>query len=148
MEVILLKDQPTLGRRGQVMKVKPGYARNFLLPQGLALQATPSNMKVFESRKKKIDLEHTRERDAAAEIAAQISSIHLKISKRSTDGTNLYGSVTATEIHDLLVSKGVTLDRRRIDLEGGIKTVGDHQIRLELHHEVAVELLVTVHAQE
>lgn len=148
MEVILLKDQRTLGRRGQVLKVKPGYARNFLLPQGIALEATPSNLKVFASRKKKIDLEHNRERDAAAAVAAQIADVHLEIVKRSTDGLNLYGSVTATEIHDLLEKKGVTIDRRRIDLEGGIKTVGEHLIRLELHPEVAVELRVTVTAQD
>lgn len=148
MEVILLKDQRTLGRRGEVVKVKPGYARNFLLPQGLALEATPSNLKVFESKKKKIDIEHARERDAAAAVAAQIADLRLEIAKRSTDGLNLYGSVTAAEIHELLEKKGVTIDRRRIDLEGGIKTIGDHHIRLELHPEVAVELLVSVIAQE
>ncbi len=148
MKVILLSDLRHRGRRGQVVEVKTGYARNYLLPQGLALEATAGNLKVFEHEKKKIEARHTAERDAAAQIAAQIADIKLTLKKRAQDTGALYGSVTATEIVESLEKKGVTVDRRQIDLAGGIKTVGEHVVRIDLHSEVVAELSVTVEAEE
>ena len=144
MKVILLSDLRHRGRRGQVVEVKTGYARNYLLPQGLALEATAGNLKVFEHEKKKIEARHTAERDAAAQIAG----IKLTLKKRAQDTGALYGSVTATEIVESLEKKGVTVDRRQIDLAGGIKTVGEHVVRIDLHSEVVAELSVTVEAEE
>jgi large subunit ribosomal protein L9 len=148
MKVILLSDLRHRGRRGQVVDVKTGYARNYLLPQGLALEATPGNLKVFEHEKKKIEARHAAERDAAAQIAAQIAGISLTLKKRAQETGALYGSVTATEIVEALEKKGVTVDRRQIDLAGGIKTVGEHVVRIDLHSEVVAELSVTVEAEE
>lgn len=148
MEVILLKDQRHLGTRGEVIKVKPGFARNYLLPQGIALEATPGNMKVFESLKAKIDALHNRERDAAQAIADRLEGTRVEIAKRVGETETLYGSVTATEVADLLAAKGFELDRRRIDLEGGIKTVGDHEVRIDLHAEVEAKIIVTVVPEE
>ena len=148
MKVILLSDIRQRGKRGEVVDVKPGYARNFLLPQGMALVATPGNMKFFEQQKKKIDAKHDQQRDAAAAIAAQLAGLTVTIGKRVGETQTLYGSVTAAEVAEALKAKGVEVDRRRLDLEGGIKTLGDHKVRIELHPEVIAEVTVTVVAEE
>lgn len=144
MKVILLNDQRHLGKRGQVVEVKPGHGRNYLLPQGLALEATHANMKYFEAQRSKIDAHHAKERDAAAEIAAKLSGLKLEIAKRVGETDTLYGSVTASDVAELLGKKGFAIDKRRIDLEGGIKTLGDHPVRVELHPEVLAEVIVSV----
>jgi large subunit ribosomal protein L9 len=148
VRVILLNDQRHLGKRGQVVDVKPGYARNFLLPQGLALEATNPNIKYFEQQRSKIDARHAQEKAAAEAIAAQLASLHVTIAKRVGETQTLYGSVTAGDVADALEKKGVAVDRRRLDLEGGIKTLGDHPVRIELHPEVVAEVTVTVVAEE
>ncbi len=148
MEIILLKDRRALGRRGEVVDVKPGFARNFLLPQGLALEATAGNVKLFEQQKARLEAEAAQDREAAQEVASRIEGTRIVVHKRASDAETLYGSVTATEIADALEEKGVEVDKRRIDLEGGIKTVGDHHIEIHLHAEVTAELVVTVLAEE
>jgi large subunit ribosomal protein L9 len=148
MRVILMQDVLHTGKRGEVLDVKPGHARNFLIPQGLALPATPGNLKYFEQQRTKIDARHAREREQAGEIAAQIAGTRITVAKRVGDSETLYGSVTATEVAELLEEKGISIDRRRIDLEGGIKTLGDHEVRIELHPEVVAEVTVTVIAEE
>jgi large subunit ribosomal protein L9 len=148
MRVILMQDVLHTGKRGEIIEVKPGYARNFLVPQGLALEATSGNQKYFDQQKKKIDARHAREHDVALEIASQINGLRLEVAKRVGESETLYGSVTATEVAEMLEGKGITIDRRRVDLEGGIKTVGEHQVRIELHPEVIAEVLVNVVAEE
>jgi len=148
MKVILLADLRHRGRRGQVVDVKPGYARNYLLPQGLALAATPGNLKVFEHERKKIEARHAAERGAAAEIAARIAGLRVALKKRAMETGALYGSVTASEIVEALEKQGVEVDRRQVDLAGGIKTIGEHVVRIDLHSEVIGELGVTVEAEE
>lgn len=144
MRVILMQDILHTGKRGDVITVKPGYARNYLLPQGLALEATPGNMQVFEQQKRKIELRHHKEREEALEIAASLKGVEVEIAKRASEGDTLYGSVTAAEIGEALVRKGITIDKRLIDLEGGIKNLGDHQVRLGLHSDVIAEITVHV----
>lgn len=146
MKVILMSDLRHRGRRGQVVEVKPGYARNFLFPQGIAMEATPGNLKVFEQERKKIDARHAAERDAAAEIAARIGGLRLVLQRRAMETGALYGSVTATEVVEALAAKGVQIDRRQVDLAGGVKTVGDHTVRIDLHADVIAELALTVEA--
>lgn len=148
MKVILLSDQRHLGKRGELVEVKPGYGRNYLLPQGLALEATHANITSFEQQRAKIDARHAQERAAAEAIAARMKDLRLEIPKRVGETETLYGSVTATEVGDLLERKGFTVDRRRIDLEGGIKTLGDHRVRVELNPEVIAEITVTVVREE
>jgi large subunit ribosomal protein L9 len=144
VKVILLSDQRHLGKRGQVVEVKTGFARNYLLPHGFALEATHSNIAFFEQQRTKIDARHAQERDAAAGVAAKLACLKLEIPKRVGETDTLYGSVTAGDIAEALEQKGFTVDRRRIDLEGGIKTVGDHPVRVELHPEVVAEVTVSV----
>jgi large subunit ribosomal protein L9 len=148
MRIILMQDVLHTGKRGEIVDVKAGHARNYLILQGLALEATPGNQKYFEQQRRKIDARHAREREAAQQLAAELAGIRLTVAKRVGETETLYGSVTASEVAELLERKGVTVDRRRIDLEGGIKTLGDHPIRIELHPEVVAEVLLTVVAEE
>jgi large subunit ribosomal protein L9 len=148
VRIILLSDQRHLGKRGEVVDVKPGFGRNFLVPQGFALEATRGNIKYFEQQRSKIDAEHAKERDAAAEIAAKMGGLRFEVPKRVGETGTLYGSVTASDVAELLEKKGFTVDRRRIDLEGGIKALGDHPVRIELHPEVVAEVTVSVVAEQ
>ena len=148
MRVILLSDQRHLGKRGQVVDVKPGYGRNYLVPQGFALEATNANVKFFEQQRTKIDAQHAKERDAAAEIAKTMEGLRIEIPKRVGETGTLYGSVTAGDVAEILEKKGFVVDRRRVDLEGGIKSLGDHPVRVELHPEVIAEVTVAVVAEE
>ncbi|HEY0780811.1 MAG TPA: 50S ribosomal protein L9 [Thermoanaerobaculia bacterium] len=148
MKVVLLSDQRHLGKRGEVVEVKPGHGRNYLLPQGIALEATHANLKLFEQQRKKIDAAHAKERDAAAAIGEAMKGLTLVIPKRVGETDTLYGSVTAGDVAEVLETKGFTVDRRKIDLEGGIKTLGDHPVRIELHPEVIAEVNVSVVREE
>lgn len=148
MQVILLSDQRHLGKRGEVVDVKAGHARNYLLPQGLALEATKGNIKYFEQQRAKIDARHNQERDAAQAIADKMAGLVLTIPKRVGETETLYGSVTAGDVAEALEKKGFAVDRRRLDLEGGIKKLGDHPVRIELHPEVIAEVTVSVVAEQ
>jgi len=150
MDIILLQDVRRLGKRGEVVKVKSGYARNYLLPQGFALEQTPGNLAYFEQQRKKIDARHQRERAEAAEIAAEIAALRISIAKRVGEKETLYGSVTVAEIAERLERKGITVDKRRIDLGGvpGLKTLGEHTVSIDLHPEVIAELVVSVVPEE
>jgi large subunit ribosomal protein L9 len=148
VQVILLSDQRHLGKRGQVIDVKTGHARNYLLPQGLALEATHGNIKYFEQQRAKFDARHAQEREAAQAIANQLNGQKIVIPKRVGETETLYGSVTAGDIAEVLEKKGFTIDRRRIDLEGGIKRLGDHPVRIEMHPEVIAEITVSVVAEQ
>ena len=150
MEIILLEDVRRLGQRGDVVKVKPGFARNYLLPRGAALEATRANRAFFDQQRKKIDARHAKKRDEAAAVAADIAALNIKIAKRVGEKETLYGSVTTADIAEAMASKGVTVDKRRISLGGvtALKTLGDHTATIDLHPEVVAELVVSVIAEE
>jgi large subunit ribosomal protein L9 len=148
MRVILLNDLRHKGKRGQEVEVKPGFARNYLLPQGYAVEATDANRKWFESQRKKIDARAAKERESAIEAAGVLTGARVELHKRVGETGTLYGSVTAGDVAEVLEAKGFTVDRRRIDLEGGIKTLGDHPVRVELHPEVIAEVIVAVVPEE
>jgi len=148
MRVILMQDILHTGKRGEIIDVKPGYARNYLVPQGLALEATPGNLGVFEQQRKKIELRHRQERDEAVSAASTLNGVEVEIAKRASEGETLYGSVTAAEIGEALERKGIMIDKRWIDLEGGIKTLGDHPVRIGLYADVIAEITVHVVAEE
>lgn len=144
MKVILLADVHQVGRRGDVVVTKPGHARNYLIPQGYAMQATPAAQKWFEQRRAKIEAQNQLEVDKAALEAARLDGTVIRLAKRAADNATLYGSVTAAEIANGLAAKGFEVDRRRIDLEGGIKTLGEHEVRVTLHAEVIARVTVEV----
>lgn len=148
MRVILLQDVLHQGKRGEVIDVKPGFARNFLLPQGIALAASDGNLKHFEQLKKKLDARHLEASEEAQVVAESISGLVVTVKKRVDENQTLYGSVTAAEVAEGLAAQGVEIDRRRIDLEGGIKSLGDHPVRAELHADVVAEFMVRVEIEE
>ncbi len=148
VKVILLSDLHSLGRRGDVVQTKTGYARNYLIPQGLAVQATVANTKWFEEQRKKIDARSADERETAAGLASELDGVEITIAKRVGETETLYGSVTASDIHEALEAKGFTVDRRQIDLHGGIKTLGEHEVRILLHGEVTAVVDLTVGPEE
>lgn len=148
MRVILMQDIRHTGRRGEVIDVKPGFARNYLLPQGLAREANAGNIHYFEEQRTKIDARHEVEVEKARAEAGQLASVSLTIAKRVGETETLYGSVTAAEIALLLEEQDILVDKRRIDLEGGIKTLGDHTVRIEIHADVIAEIAVKVVAEE
>lgn len=148
MEVILLQDMRGIGRRGDVIKVKPGFARNYLIPQGRGLTATPANLKYYEEQKKLIDVRHEQKRDEATARAAEISGTKVTIAKRVGETETLYGSVTAADIAAELEAKGISVDKRHLDLGGGIKTLGDHVVQLDMGGDVVAEIQVIIVAEE
>jgi len=148
MRVILLNDLRHTGRRGDEVDVKPGFARNYLLPHGIAVEATVANRSWYGQQRKKLEASAAKEREAATEIAAALGSVRIEIEKRAGETETLYGSVTATEVADALAEKGFEVDRRRIDLGGGIKTLGDHSVSIYLHSEVTTEVAVAVVPEE
>jgi large subunit ribosomal protein L9 len=148
MRVILLKDQRHLGRRGDEVEVKDGFGRNYLVPQGIALISSEGNRKYFEQQREKIEAVHVRERDEALGLAAKLADLRIEVTKKAGEGGTLYGSVTATDVAEELAAKGAQVDRRRIDLEGGIKSIGDHEVRIHLHSEVVAAITVTVLPEE
>lgn len=144
MKVILLSDLRHTGRRGEIVDVKPGFARNYLMPKGLAALASDANQKWFEQQRTKIEARLDQEREAAAEAAAGIEGTRVSIAKRASETETLYGSVTPVEIAEALAAKGIDIDRKTLDLAGGIKTLGEHTVRVDLHPEVTAEIVVEV----
>jgi large subunit ribosomal protein L9 len=144
IEVILREDIKTLGKAGQMVRVKPGYARNFLLPQGLAYEATEGNKKRIAAETRARSTRDQAEKTEAERFAATLSSVAVKLSGKAGEEGKLFGSVTPQDIADALAREGHTVDRRRIELEQPIKSVGEHTVTIRLHPEVHAELRVTV----
>lgn len=136
VKVILLKDVDGLGQAGEVVQVAPGFARNFLIPQRQALVATDANVAQFESQRRQHQAAAERERRAAEILAKQIEKDSLTAQVRVGEEDRLFGSVTAQNIADLLAEKGYQIDRRAIELEEPIRTLGVYNINLRLHPEV------------
>jgi large subunit ribosomal protein L9 len=133
-----------LGRRGEIVKVAAGYARNYLLPRKLALPATEGNKKHVERERRIMEAKEAQEKGQAEALAARLALLEVSIARRVGETEQLYGSVTAADIAEYLKGKGVEIDRRKLILPEPIKTLGDHQVPLKLHREVTVPLTVKV----
>jgi large subunit ribosomal protein L9 len=144
MEVILRETVDNLGKRGEVVKVADGYARNYLLPRKLALPATEGNKKHVERERKNVEARESEEKGQAAGIAARLAGVDITIARRVGDTEALYGSVTSGDIAEYLKDKGFEIDRRKLILPEPIKTLGEHDVPLKLHREVTVPLKVKV----
>ena len=144
MEVILREHVDNLGRRGEIVKVAAGYARNYLLPRKLALLATAGNKKHVERERKIMETREAEEKGAADVIATRLGAIAIVIARRVGDTEQLYGSVTAADIVDFLKAKGFDVDRRKLILPEPIKAIGEFTVPLKLHREVTVPLKVQV----
>ena len=144
-EVLLLKPVDGLGAEGDQVKVRAGYARNFLLPQGKALAVTPQNKARIEKERKENALKLAKEKAAFEELAKKIDGQRFVVPRRVAEGDNLYGSVTSNDVADLLKAKGFEVEKRKVTLDEPIKKLGEHTIKVRLHPEVetTIRLLVT-----
>lgn len=148
MKIVLTDDVENLGRVGDVVSVRGGYGRNFLIPQGKALAATKGNLAQVDARRTVYEAKSLKERTEAAELANRISNLSLSIAKRVGEAETLYGSVTAAEIAEALEAEGVVVDKRRLLMADPIKTLGVHSVPIRLHPDVTAELKVWVVAEE
>ena len=142
--VLLREDIDNLGARGEIVKVKAGYARNYLLPRKLAVQATASNVKQIEQERAALLKREARERSTAEAQAEQLRNLRLTFERRAGEHGILYGSVTSMDITEALKERGYEIDRRRIQLREAIKETGEFTVNLRLHREVNVEVPVIV----
>ncbi len=147
MKVVLRQDVENLGERGQVVNVAAGYARNYLLPKKLALPATPGNLRTLELHKKVWAARETREVGDARALAERLAGVHLQVKKKSGEHDTLYGSVTTSEIADLLARSGFDVDRRKIHLDEPIKTLGTHTVHVKVHRQVTAPVTLQVVAE-
>ena len=143
-EILLLKPVDGLGAEGDQVKVRAGYARNYLLPQGKAVPLTVANRKRVEALKKARGLREVPELDGAQALAKQIQKVGIAIAVKTGEGGKLFGAVTSNDIHEKLVAAGITIEKRRIHLGDPIKTLGKHEVKIKLHAEVSVELTIDV----
>jgi large subunit ribosomal protein L9 len=147
IEVILREDIKTLGRAGELVRVKPGYARNYLLPQGLAYEATEGNKKRIAAETKARASRNQAERADAERLAATLGDLSLPLSGKVGEEGKLFGSITSHDIADALARAGHHVDKRRIELDHPIKTVGEHTVLVRLHPDVNAEVKVSVSAE-
>jgi large subunit ribosomal protein L9 len=144
MEVILREHVDNLGRRGDVVKVTPGYARNYLLPRKLALAVTDNNKRQIDREKKLAEARDAEERAGAEGIAARISALDIEIARRVGEHDTLYGSVTSADIAQALQAKGFEIDKRKISLAEPLKALGETSVPVKIHRDVTAQLKVRV----
>jgi large subunit ribosomal protein L9 len=144
MEVILREDISNLGSRGQVVKVAPGYARNFLIPKKLAVTATESNKKIVEQERQSHLRKEAKAQGEAQDLAKLMTGVSVTISQKAGENDQLFGSVTSKDVADALAAKGFTIDRRKIQLDEPIKSLGEFKIPVRLHKDVTTEVTLVV----
>jgi large subunit ribosomal protein L9 len=148
MEVILLERVEQLGQMGDVVNVKPGYARNYLLPQSKALRATPENRENFESRRGELEAANAERRSEAEKVADRIAGSSIILVRQASDAGQLYGSIRPRDIANALNEQGGGIDRAQVKLDAPIKLIGLHTVRIVVHAEVAVEITANVARSE
>jgi large subunit ribosomal protein L9 len=144
MKIILREDVPSLGKGGELVEVKPGYGRNYLLPRGLAVAANPRNVREIEHQKQVAGAKAAKAKASAEALAKRLADTPVSLKRKVGEQDKLYGSVTAMDIAEALGQRGLSIDRRSIDLAEPIKTVGEFEVPVKLHHEVAGKVKVKV----
>ena len=148
MQIILQEDVEKLGTRGQLVEVAEGYARNFLLPRKLGLEATPGNMKRLEKMRAAFAKKEATEKDAAQTLAELLAAVSLTLARKAGENDQLFGSVTSGDISEALAAKGYTIEKRKIVLADPIKLVGEYEIPVKLHREVSASVKLAVQKEE
>jgi large subunit ribosomal protein L9 len=144
IEVILREDVKSLGQAGDMVRVKPGYARNYLLPHGLAYPATEGNKKRIAAETRALGIRLAAQKGDAERLAEALKDVTLTLPGKVGEGERLFGSITAQDVADALVAHGFEIDKRKIDLDHPIKTLGDHTVVLKVHPDVPTDVRVTV----
>lgn len=147
MRVILKEDVQGLGKAGQIITVKDGYARNYLIPKGLALVADERNLKLLEYQRKKIEEEAKKKRQDAESLAQRLSEIQLTIKAKAGEDQKLFGSITAKDVAEALEKEGIKIDKKQILIEEPIKRVGEHELQVKLSSGVVAKLKINVLAE-
>lgn len=147
MKLILREDVDNLGKGGELVEVKPGYGRNYLLPRGLAVLANPKNVRELEHQKKVAEAKAAKLKGAAEAFAKRLADTPIALKRKVGEQDKLYGSVTALDLVEALAGRGVTLDRRVVDLAEPIKTIGDFEVPVKLHRDVPAKIKVKVEAE-
>jgi len=148
MEVILREHVDNLGRRGEVVKVAPGFARNYLLPRKLALAVTEANRKLIERERKVADAREAEDKQTADALGSRLSQTEISIGRRVGETGQLYGSVTSADLAEALAANGLEIDKRRIQLDDPIKAIGEFSVPVKLHRDVTAQLKVHVVKQD
>jgi large subunit ribosomal protein L9 len=143
-EILLLQPVEGLGGEGDQVRVRAGYARNFLLPRKIAIPLTAANRKQTESLKKARAIREAKELDGAKAVAARIEGTHIAIAVKTGEGGKMFGAVTAADIHTKLAEAGVTIEKKKVQLHTPVKTLGKHSTKIKLHADVVVELTFDV----
>lgn len=144
MEIILLERVDKLGQMGEVVRVRDGFARNYLLPQGKALRASKANMARFEKERVQLEARNLEQRKEAEGVAARMTDFSVTLLRQAGESGQLYGSVTARDVADAAIEGGASLGRQQVRLDRPIKTLGLHAVRVDLHPEVSIEIQVNV----
>jgi large subunit ribosomal protein L9 len=147
MDLILRENVPSLGKAGDMVRVKPGYARNFLLPRGLAFEATEGNKKRIAAEHKAREAVAAAERAEAEKFAQQLGAVALAFTAKAGEDGKLFGSITSGDIAEQLATKGLNIDKRKIELEHPLKHLGFHTVVVRLHHDVHADVKVNVTAE-
>jgi large subunit ribosomal protein L9 len=147
MEIILLENVDKLGTRGQVVSVADGYGRNYLLPQKLAVAATPQNRKWVDQQRVKFLKLEAKEKGEAEELGKLLEGVHVVVTRRAGEKGQLFGSVTSMDIAEGLTSQGFNLDRRKIQLDAPLKVVGEYDVPVKLHRDVTASIKVKVEGE-
>jgi large subunit ribosomal protein L9 len=148
MEVILREDIEKLGSRGEIVKVAPGFARNFLLPKRLAVTATDANRKIVEQERQAHLRKEAKVKGEAEDLSKLLTGVSVTITQKAGEQDQLFGSVTAKDVADALAAKNFTIDRRKIQLDEPIKQLGEYKVPVKLHKDVIAEVTVTVVKEE
>ena len=144
VQVILLERVENLGQMGDVVKVKPGFARNYLLPQKKALRSTKDNLTYFQAQRKTLEATNLERRKEAEEVGTKINDFKVVLIRQASEALQLYGSVSSRDIADAAIAAGLKIERRQVELDKPIKTLGAHKIKVHLHPEVTVEIVAVV----
>jgi large subunit ribosomal protein L9 len=147
MKIILKEDIHGLGKAGQVINVKDGYARNYLLPRGLALIADEKNLRVLEYQKKKFEEEAKKKLQDAESVRQRLTAFELTIKAKAGEDQKLFGSITAKDIAEALQKQGFSVDKKQINISETIKRLGEHEVELKLHSNVSARLKINVVAE-
>jgi large subunit ribosomal protein L9 len=148
MQIILQEDVEKLGNRGELVEVAEGYARNFLLPRKLGLEATAGNLKRLERMRAHFAKKEATEKDAAQKQGEQLAAVALEFTRKAGENDQLFGSVTSLDVAEALAAKGFEIDRKKIVLAEPIKVMGDYDVPVKLHREVTVHVKVAVKKEE
>jgi large subunit ribosomal protein L9 len=148
VKIILKENMDTLGLEGDIVEVAKGYARNYLIPKGMALEANTQNIKLFETQKKKIEVKRLKAKEDAEKLKESLADVTITISQKVGEEDKLYGSVTSMDIAAQLEQQGIVIDRKKISLEKPIKTLGEFEVPIRLYPEVIGTIKVVVGPEE